>query len=138
MSSSILAALLAVLAASPPVFTGAPSLSALVTDPEGEPTPGAVLLLCPLPDEVPADGTFGTFPLVKTAACSQSIADAGGHAAFRDVPEDTYFLVVSLDGYSNTALFPLPIGRLSPVAPQEVAVVLNPVCFDCVSVAVLE
>ena len=130
MLPATIAALATLLLASPPAFTGSPNLSVLVADSQGEPLAGVSLQLCPLPDPYPP----GTSLIADSESCTVLAANESGRAAFRDVPEAQYVLFASLDGFANTALYPLPIGRHSPVAPSEVVVTLNPVCFDCVQV----
>ncbi len=129
MSSALLSLLLSLAATPEGLFTGAPRLSVLVTDTQFQSAPGVPLALCPLPDELPA----GSFPLIGDRdVCLHQISDREGRAVFRDVPEAWYALNASLTGFADTTVGPLGIGRFSPVAPQEVILVLNPVCFDCV------
>ena len=130
MLPSTVAVLTALLVVSPPTFTGTSSLSVRVVGTQGDAGAGATLQLCPLPDSyMPRMGL-----MAESESCAELSADKAGRAVFQDVPEGRYSLVAALDGFARTALFPLPIGSRSPVAPDEVVVMLNPVCFDCVSV----
>lgn len=102
--------------------SGALEVQALATS--GTPISGVTVQLCPF------DGsTLGS--KMPSDACRTQISDADGECRYRGIEPGTYTLSGELDGFASTAVYPLSIGAEDPIAPDQVFLVLNPVCWDC-------
>ena len=108
-------------------FSRAPSLEVLVRAADGQQLPGATVTLCPMEhtekkdrsDLAPAEFR----PFIK-------IADAEGTVRFDRLQRTTYRVVVQLDGFASTAVYPLLVGERERGAPDQILVVLNGWCCE--------
>lgn len=107
-------------------FDRSGTLEVTVRSTAGEPLPGATLSICPL-------SAVTALP-VAGELCRHQVTDAAGKARFGardlDAPGEL-ILTAALDGFATTALYPLSVGGEDPIAPDQLVVVLNPVCWDC-------
>ena len=108
-------------------FTRSQRLEVAAITTAGEPLPGVSVSLCRYDGS--GDPTNETSP--AESSCSRGVTDASGKTSFEAVPANEYYLKGDLDGFAQTAIYPLSIGAHDPIAPDQVVLMLNPVCWHC-------
>ena len=100
-------------------FTRSQDLAVTVLATDGATLSGATVSLCRLQD------------LESDPSCTRTITDTDGRVSFSVIEASEYSLTGKLDGFAPTTISPLSIGGEDPIAPDQVVLMLNPVCWDC-------
>jgi hypothetical protein len=114
---------------SQPSFSGHAEIKVEVTTRAGEPLPGTAVSLCPV------DARRPVIPNSSDAAwkaCIHAGTDMAGQVSFKHVVPGYYAVIADQPGFAIASIYPLSIAASDPIAPDDLLVVLNPTCDDCV------
>ena len=99
-------------------FTRSQELAVTVLATDGEALAGATVSLCQLDKQ-------------SEESCDRVVTGRDGRAGFTAIAVNEYSITGELDGFAPTMISPLSIGGEDPIAPDQVVLMLNPVCWDC-------
>jgi hypothetical protein len=108
-------------------FTRSHRLEVTAQASTGDSLPGVTVSLCVLD----ASRSPMEKPPLAEPECRLTVTDAAAKARFAAISPGKYYLTGELDGFARTAIYPLSIGGEDPIAPDQIVLTLNPVCWDC-------